>query len=133
MDILGKIFNISGHGDNKSSVTINGKTYVGNNITVNSNGQVIIDGKEAGQCDDRQIHIEVVGDVERVETSSGNVTVTGNCGKVKASSGNIKIGGNVSGDVDATSGSISVGGSVSGSCSVTSGVIKHNTPHSWGR
>ena len=133
MDILGKIFNISGHGDNKSSVTINGKTYVGNSITVGRDGKIIIDGKEAGQCEDRQISIEVVGDVERVETSSGNVTVTGNCGKVKASSGNIKIGGDVSGDVDATSGSISVGGSVSGSCSVTSGIIKHNTPHSWGR
>jgi DUF4097 and DUF4098 domain-containing protein YvlB len=126
MDILGKIFNISGHGDNKSTVTINGKTYVGNNITISANGNVIIDGKETGQCDDRQISIEVVGDVGRIETASGDVKVSGNCGSVKTASGDVEVGNNVSGDISAVSGDIDVRGAVGGSCNTVSGDISHN-------
>lgn len=126
MNILGIISNIIGHGETKSTVTVNGKSYVGRDITISANGKITVDGKETGQCDDRHITVEVTGDVGRIETASGDIKVTGNSGSIKTASGDVEVGQHVSGDISTVSGDIKVGGAVGGSCKTVSGDISHH-------
>lgn len=87
----------------KSKVVINGKSYTGNNVTVN-NDQVFIDGQLVSSSQPA-ITIEVTGDVEKLETTSGNVTVNGDAGEVKTVSGGVRCG-HVMGNATSTSGNI---------------------------
>ncbi len=115
-----------------STITINGKTYVGNNLTI-INNRVIIDGIDSTP-DGKSVTISVEGDIKelRVDTAL-NVNVNGNVntatvgsaeltckditGGASTGSGDIKcetINGNVktgSGDVEARTitGSVSTG------------------------
>lgn len=80
-----------------STININGKTFTGNNITVN-NGKIIIDGKEVtDHGKDASITVEVHGNVEKLDCTSctihGDVT-----GDVDANTVNCK---NIAGNVDA--------------------------------
>ena len=51
-----------------SSVTINGKTYTGNNIIV-SNGKIMVDGKNV-TSDDKVINITVNGNIDSLKVDS---------------------------------------------------------------
>ena len=120
-----------------SKVTINGKTYRGNNISI-QNGTVYVDGKavDDSEPDDNGIlKVQITGDVGLVECDR-SVTVKGNVnGDVRAKGsvrcgaigGNVDAGGSVRCDdvgesVDAggsvrasqISGSVCAGGSVKG-------------------
>lgn len=106
-----------------STVTINGKTYTGSSIQI-SNNKVVIDGKEI-EDESRTVIVNITGDVDRVDTASGDVNVTGNVNSVESTSGDIEIGGNVDGNVKSTSGDVSVKGSISGNVSTISGDIEH--------
>jgi hypothetical protein len=88
-----------------ATITIGGKTYVGNNISINNN-VVKIDGKIA-ECSHPYV-VSVSGDVDKLEVDScESVTVAGAVQSVKTMSGDVKCGeirGSVqtmSGDVDA--------------------------------
>ena len=94
----------------KSSVNINGVNIVGKDIHVR-NGVLMVDGVEYDKSKDifqgKVINIQVHGNVEKLDTVTGEVSVTGNVIDVSTTSGHVKVGGNVnnvktvSGDVQA--------------------------------
>lgn len=97
-----------------STITINGKTYVGNSITVRNN-VVYIDGKLADEAKgkDSILEVHLVGNLDKLECD-GSVQLTGNAGRI-AAGGSVDCKGDVTGNI-AAGGSINCG-SVSGHCS----------------
>lgn len=96
--------------ENVGNITINGKTYVGNNISV-VNDRVIIDGKPVEDPGKGIVSIKIEGDLASLHSDLA-VTVNGNvqgdveagnsvtCGNVK---GNVKAGNSVNcGDISGT-------------------------------
>ncbi|MET3505433.1 hypothetical protein [Halalkalibacter oceani] len=108
--------------DTMGTVNINGVTYQGNSIVVN-NGRVIIDGKEAVPTKQKEINIQIQGDVKMLSIDSCNsLMVNGDAGSVKTTSGDVEIGGNVNGSVSTVSGDVECG-DIRGSVSTVSGDI----------
>ncbi len=106
----------------KGTVTINGKTYEGNNISIQAS-RIIIDGEvQSGSPLVGYITVNVTGDVTEVSTTSGDVNVQGDVGSVSTTSGDVDCE-NVRGDVDTTSGDVTVRGSIQGNVDTTSGDI----------
>jgi len=102
------------------SVIINGTNYYGSSVVISGSvvgGDVYVDGvRQVGNISfNAPMSIKVEGDVERLETVSGNVQVAGSCGDVSSTSGNVTCGA-VSGDVETTSGAVK--------CSTVSGKVK---------
>ena len=104
-----------------SSVTINGKTYVGSNITINGN-KVSVDGNVVEEA--VNININVTGNVEKINTT-GDIEVHGSVGSAETGAGDIDIIGNVSGDVETGAGDIVIKGNVAGEVSTCAGSIHH--------
>lgn len=98
------------------TVSINGRTYQGNNVSM-SNGRIIIDGRDVTEDtkDDRQITISIDGNIESLSVGHcDKVTVNGECGSVSTTSGDVNCG-SVKGSVKTVSGDVDckdVGGSV---------------------
>lgn len=92
-----------------SSITINGKTFNGNNIFV-SNGKVIVDGNEQSYSEGNKYShtykVEITGNPQKVETM-GDVSVSGDCGYINTM-GNVNVRQN-SGNIN-TMGVVTVGG-----------------------
>ncbi len=107
-----------------STITINGKSYTGNNIKV-TNNRVFIDSKDVTSDDGKAIYINVVGDIEELKVDACNhVSVTGAVGILSTVSGDVEVGGNVIRNVQTVSGDVKCG-DVMGSVSTVSGdVIK---------
>ena len=105
---------IDGYVGGTGSMTINGVTYQGNNISV-TNGRVTIDGQK--QDIDTSQYINIVGNINqlacdksvRIDGSVKEVTAAGSvvCDSVN---GNIKAGGSV--NCDKVGGNVTAGGSV---------------------
>jgi hypothetical protein len=112
--------------DTSSSVTVNGKTYRGNSVSI-SNGRVVVDGVEQDQALTQNIEIKIDGPVQELETACGNVNVTGSVGRVKTTSGDVQCG-DVGTSVQTTSGDVAcknVGTSVSSvSGDISAGTIQ---------
>lgn len=107
-----------------SSVTINGKTYIGNNIIV-SNGKIIIDEKNV-TSDDKVINITVNGNIDSLKVDTCNkLEIIGNVTNVNTVSGDVDINGDVSGSIQTVSGDVKCN-NVSGSINTLSGDINHN-------
>lgn len=97
---------------------LNGKRYVGDNISVRNN-KIFIDGKDVTDAElpSTILEISVSGTLARLDTDasvscedvSGDVTAAGsvNCDKV---GGNVQAGGSV--NCDDVGGSVTAGGSV---------------------
>lgn len=83
------------------SITINGKTYKGNNVSVINNA-VWIDGKKVEEKDQTIVGIKLEGDVQNVHSDVGV-----NCGDVK---GNVTCNGSVT--CDRVEGNVVADGSV---------------------
>lgn len=95
-------------------ITVNGKTYEGNSVTV-SNGTVIIDGKVQHDESSPQITISVDGDIKSLDVDTGKVSVNGNVGGIAVDCGDIECK-DVVGHIKVDTGNVScgnVGGSVS--------------------
>ena len=122
-----------------ATVIINGVTYIGRSISVN-NGKVTVDGQTVIP-EGKEINISVVGDinelnvdscykidvkgnVDKVGTTSGDVTVNGNAGNVNTVSGDVNVEKDVNGSISTTSGDVSCG-QVSGNIKTVSGDIKN--------
>lgn len=94
------------------SVTINGRTYPGNNLSMKNN-KIFIDGKEIKDIEKKETEKEILfvieGNIEGdLEVERGNVEIKGdvkNC--VKVDTGNVTIKGNISGNVSVDCGNIS--------------------------
>ena len=107
-----------------SSVIINGKTYVGNNIIV-SNGKIMIDGKNI-TSDDKVINITVNGDIDSLKVDTCNkLELIGNVTNINTVSGDVDINGDVSGSIQTVSGDVKCK-NVGGSINTLSGDINHN-------
>lgn len=105
------------------SVTINNKTYEGRCVSI-TNGVVSIDGvKQDEELGSASIIITVNGDVEKIETTSGEVHVNGSTQNVKTMSGNV-VCGDIQGDVKTHSGNV-VCKNVEGGIKTHSGNIRH--------
>jgi hypothetical protein len=109
-----------------AQITINGKMYQGNSLTIKNNGNtIIIDGDNISIGEDRNITVSVVGDLKSLDIGAGEVTITGNAGSVKAGSGDIEVHGNVTGDVTTGSGDVKCH-NVSGNVKTGSGDVYRN-------
>lgn len=107
----------------RSRISLNGTDFVGNNIIVNGD-QVFIDGNAVDFPSLKQIKIEIYGDCDRVDTTSGDVRVSGGAGDVKTVSGDVSVtSGSVSGNVSTVSGDITCMGGIAGSAKTVSGDI----------
>jgi hypothetical protein len=108
-----------------NTIRINGMSITaGRNISI-SNNRIFVDGKDVTP-DAKDIKIEIVGNVDRMEADCCNrVFVTGDTGSVATQSGDVEIGGSVSGSVQTMSGDVDCGGAIGGSVSTMSGDIKH--------
>lgn len=106
-------------------IEVNGKRYVGNNLTV-INDVVYIDGKRVDENGNtKTINITIDADVETVNVDNCyKLDVTGQCGSVSSKNGDIKINGDVSGDVTNKNGDIKCG-NISGDVDNKNGNIKH--------
>jgi flagellar hook assembly protein FlgD len=62
-----------------TTITINGKTFSGSSIRINSN-KVIVDGVDQSGELVGDIHVTVNGDCETLESSNGEVEVKGSVG-----------------------------------------------------
>lgn len=97
-----------------STVTINGKTYHGNSVSMVKN-QIIIDGEIQSEVDGEAVTVTVNGNVDSLQLGAGEVSVLGSVNRISSSSGVVTCKG-VCGSVKSQSGDIncsSVGGSVS--------------------
>lgn len=62
---------------NNSNISINNKTYTGNNIVINDDG-IYVDGVLQGESDDKKkVEIKIISNVERIE-SKESITIIGN-------------------------------------------------------
>ena len=107
-------------------VIVNGSQYVGRSITITSNGNtLIVDGNSVNISDCKEITISIQGDVQSVETASGNVNIIGGANIVSTVSGDIEIAGDVADNVKTVSGDVKVKGSVGGNIKTVSGDVSH--------
>lgn len=117
------IVNTSIHDVSNSTVTINGVSYVGNNVKI-INGKVIVDGKDMTP-DAKNITIHVDGDISSLNVDiCEKLSITGNVNNVKTVSGDVNIGGNVGENVKTVSGDVKCG-NISGKVTTVSGDIKN--------
>lgn len=106
MNLIQKLKKALDMSQSDSKITLNGKTYIGNNIVISGN-QVIIDGKPVE--DDSKVI---------------NITVTGNLGSLQCDNANeIKIEGDVLQGVKTTNGDVDISGEVKGNVSTTNGDV----------
>lgn len=108
-------------------ITYNGRTI---NIPQSSrmelvDGQILIDGKPFEQYDKADcpiIKIEITGNVESIETESGDVTIQGDASNIHTMSGDVRCNA-VSGNVNTMSGDVTCD-NIKGHCSTMSGDIR---------
>ncbi len=106
-------------------VNINGRIFSGNSISL-KNGKVFIDGKAINTGNDKQINIEVTGNIDSLIVDYCNdVKVNGDVSKVKTMSGNVEVAGNVTGDIKSMSGDVKCG-DVGGRIKTMSGNVRKN-------
>ena len=120
------------------NININGDTYSGNDIIV-INNRVLIDGKDktpdakeititvSGNVNNLSVdyckEINIVGDVDELKTTSGNVYCTDVTGGITTTSGDVQCR-DVSGDVSTTSGDVSTS-LISGNVKTVSGDVRY--------
>ena len=86
-------------------VNINGVSYTGQNIHI-IHDDVFVDGVRVGSnIPDRSVVVNIVGDVTRVQTHSGNVNISGSAGQVSTSSGDVSCS-HILGDLSTYSGDV---------------------------
>jgi hypothetical protein len=109
---------------NKSSITINGVTYQGRNISIRDN-VIKIDGAII-KTDSLQVSIIVNGDVDKLSVDAAEtVTISGNVkGNVNTMSGDVEVKQNIVGSVETMSGDVSCS-SIGGKVTTMSGNITH--------
>lgn len=111
---------------NNGNVTIDGVSYSGNNITINGNGDVLVDGVFQETIESKNITVYVnsrsCGDIT---TSSGNIKIESGCvvGDIKTVSGDITCHSNVDGNVNTVSGDVTAFGNIHGNVKTVSGDI----------
>jgi formylmethanofuran dehydrogenase subunit C len=108
--------------NNKGTISINGKSYHGNSLSM-KNGTVIIDGKKV-DSDDKNINIVIEKSILTLTVDyCESIEVRGDVGKLSTTSGDVEVMGDVHGNISTTSGDIECG-DVDGDIKTTSGNVK---------
>lgn len=85
-------------------IKINGKDakhserMFGNNIIISGNNNVVVNGESICNLNNlpgKEIKIEIIGDVKKLETANGNVKVSGNVNEGKTVNGDVEVGGSI--------------------------------------
>lgn len=85
-------------------IKINGKEVKhsdklsGNNIVITGNNNVVVNGKSISNLNnlpDKEIKIEITGDMKKLETANGDIKIYGNVDKVETVNGDVVVEGNV--------------------------------------
>lgn len=105
------------------TVTTNGQTFTGKNITI-CGGKMIIDGKDVkNDVSDSMVYNFVLsGNIDSIQGDIGKIEVHGNVGSIDSTNTKI-ITGTVSGNIQTTNDSVNVSGHVSGSIQTTNAPI----------
>lgn len=106
----------------KGTAKINGDCYYGETITITTSSTVVVDGQPVGGVLLPPIHVQITGDVQRIDGPVASVVVEGSVDKVSTVSGDVRCG-NVSGSVETVSGDV-VCGTVGGRVSTVSGDVR---------
>lgn len=107
-----------------SVITINGKTYTGDSISI-KNGNITIGGNVV-VVDEKIINISVDGNVSKVVVDAcEQCTINGDAGSVSTMSGDVEIRGDVNGNVKTMSGDVKCG-RIEGDVSTMSGDIRNS-------
>jgi DUF4097 and DUF4098 domain-containing protein YvlB len=102
-------------------VVIDGREFRGNNVSIDFNGNVVVDGiTQDGQLVG-PVSVVVHGDVESIENSNGSVSCN-NAGRVQTTNGKVTVTGSINGDVKTTNGDVSAA-SIMGKVSTVNGDI----------
>lgn len=99
-DIISSIVNTA-----RSSVTIDGVTYRGNNIQITGDGKVVVDGVVQEQQLATTVNIVVEGNAGNIKNTSGSVRVN-DCQSVQTVSGDVEVANSVRQDVNTVSGDV---------------------------
>jgi hypothetical protein len=115
---------LNSNNKNMNTISINGTTISSNGSIVVSNGKIIVDGKDVTP-EGKEINLVVAGNVEKLEVDfCTKIAITGDVENVNTKSGDVDITGNVNGSIQTMSGDVDCG-NVSGSISTMSGDVKH--------
>lgn len=88
-----------------STIIVNGRSYVGRNVSM-VNGDVYIDGKLMETPVERDILIQITGDIEKLELDRGSIEVTGSVVNLLSKAGNVEVGGDVKGEATVRQGNL---------------------------
>lgn len=105
-----------------SQIVINGRTYVGQSVSINNN-KIVIDGKVTVNEESKEINIYIEGNVDSLNVDTcTKVMVNGFVNSLSTMSGDVECG-NVNQSVKTQSGDVECG-NVGGDISTQSGDIK---------
>ena len=107
-------------GKGKGRVVIDGREFSSGHVTIEASGSVIVDGVDQGSLVG-PVNVELFGDVQTLETVSGDVDVSGSVGSISTQSGDVECG-DVTGNVSTMSGDVTCGG-IGGNVSTMSGDV----------
>lgn len=94
-------------GGNTGSITINGRSFSGNNVIISAGGVITVDGVvQDGKALVGPITVNITGDMEHVSNTSGNINITGDANIVMTTSGDVNVKGDIKKDAETTSGDI---------------------------
>lgn len=106
-----------------TTVIINGVTYTSGRDIVINNGKISIDGVDATP-NEKEIQINITGDINNLKVDHcGSINVIGNVDKLNSVSGDVDVSGNITDSVNSTSGDIECGGIIGGNVKTVSGDI----------
>lgn len=119
---------------NNVTVTVNGRTYTGNNVQI-ENEKVYVDNQRvdetmvsgSAKVIYMPLSVNVIGDAQSITVVSGNVIVN-SVNTIKTTSGNVSVSGN-SGNIQTVSGDVTINGTVAGSVKTISGDIRTQSRH----
>lgn len=100
-----KIFEAILKPSSSNTIVIDGKTFKGNSVSIDSNGKVVIDGKEQEGSVVDNVSVTLNGDAERISTGGGDVTC-GKANKIDTMGGDVTVDGHVSGNITTMGGDV---------------------------
>ena len=107
-----------------TSISINGQVFQSptGNITM-TNNKILIDGKDVTPSE-KEIYIIVNGDINTLECDAAEeINVIGMVDSLKTTSGDVTVAGNVTKSINTTSGDVKIKGNT-GNVKTTSGDVK---------
>jgi hypothetical protein len=124
-----------------STISINGQSFTGNNIQIKNN-KIFVDGEEVNPDDKAKVinisingmvnnvtidhchDVEIDGNVDSVNTSSGDISISGSASAIYNNSGDVLVSGDIHGEVITTSGDVKCKNIVGDIKTVSGDIIK---------